>query len=70
MVYHIRNKGYWSYFEKANSSRVFNARKTKIDIDITRYTTFQSHITRYSGQRIKHNYRRISRAMKQFMMGD
>ena len=32
--------------------------------------TLQTHITRYTGLRILHNYRNISRATKQFMMGD
>ena len=32
--------------------------------------TLQTHITRYTGLRILHNYRDISRATKQFMMGD
>ena len=30
----------------------------------------QVHVTRYTGMRIMHNYRNISRATKQFMMGD
>jgi hypothetical protein len=32
--------------------------------------TLQTHITRYTQLRILHNYRNISRAPKQFMMGD
>ena len=32
--------------------------------------TLQVHITRFTGMRLLHNYRNISRACKQFMMGD
>ena len=32
--------------------------------------TLQTQITRYTGLRILHNYRNISRATKQFLMGD
>ena len=34
------------------------------------HITLQVHITRYTGMRILHNYRNISRATKQFMLGD
>ena len=37
---------------------------------MTAHVTLQVHITRYTGMRILHNYRNISRATKQFMMGD
>ena len=37
---------------------------------MTQHVTLQVHLTRYSGMRILHNYRNISRATKQFMMGD
>ena len=69
MVYKIRNKGFanWS---AAASPRMFSARKTKTTLDIARHVTLQVHLTRYSGMRIFHNYRRISRAWKQFLMGD
>lgn len=68
-VYKIRNKGFvnWS---AAASPRIFTARKTKTTLDIGRQVTLQVHITRYSSMRIFHNYRRISRAWKQFLMGD
>ena len=37
---------------------------------MTQHVTLQVHLTRYSGMRILHNYRNISRATKQFLMGD
>ncbi len=37
---------------------------------MTGHITIQVHITRFTGMRIMHNYRNISRATKQFMMGD
>eukprot|EP00345_Euplotes_harpa_P011136 CAMPEP_0168344790 /NCGR_PEP_ID=MMETSP0213-20121227/17073_1 /TAXON_ID=151035 /ORGANISM="Euplotes harpa, Strain FSP1.4" /LENGTH=219 /DNA_ID=CAMNT_0008352693 /DNA_START=1 /DNA_END=660 /DNA_ORIENTATION=+ len=69
MVYKIRNKGFVNW-GGATSPRVFVARKTKSNLEVGRHVTLQVHMTRYSGMRIFHNYRRISRAWKQFMMGD
>ena len=69
MVYKIRNKGFNNIAASLNP-RVYPAKKTKIHADLTRYITMQVHITRYSGMRIWHNYRNISRASKQFLMGD
>lgn len=69
MVYKIRNKGFNNTVAALNP-RVYAAKKTKIHNDLTRYITMQVHVTRYSGMRILHNYRNISRATKQFMMGD
>ena len=69
MVYHIRNKGF-NNFAAATNPRVFTARKTKTSHEMTRYVTLQVHPTRYSGMRILHNYRNISRATKQFLSGD
>ena len=69
MVYKIRNKGF-DIFGAATSPRVFNARKTKISLEMGRHVTIQTHITRYNQMRLFHNYRRISRAWKQFLMGD
>ena len=34
------------------------------------HVTIQVHISRFTGMRLLHNYRNISRACKQFMMGD
>ena len=68
MVYKIRNKGFYTPFN--NNYRVCNPKKTKIRHDFGELVTFQVHITRYTGLRILHNYRNISRATKQFMMGD
>ena len=69
MVYKIRNKGF-NNTAAALNPRVHPAKKTKIHADLTRYITVQVQITRYTGMRILHNYRDISRACKQFMMGD
>ncbi len=69
MVYKIRNKGF-NNTAAALNPRVHPAKKTKIHADLTRYITVQVQITRFTGMRILHNYRNISRACKQFMMGD
>ena len=69
MVYRIRNKGF-NVWAPATSPRVFTARKTKITLEISRHVTLQTHISKYAGMRLFHNYRRISRAWKQFLMGD
>lgn len=69
MVYKIRNKGFNNTMAAINP-RVHTAKKTKIHADLTRYITIQVHITRFTGLRIMHNYRNISRACKQFLMGD
>jgi len=69
MVYKIRNKGF-NNTSAALSPRVYPAKKTKIHGDLNRYVTMQVHITRFTGMRILHNYRNISRATKQFLMGD
>ena len=69
MVFKIRNKGF-NNTSAALNPRVHPAKKTKIHHDLNRFITMQVHITRYTGMRILHNYRLISRASKQFMMGD
>lgn len=69
MVYKIRNKGFNNTVAALNP-RVHPAKKTKISADLSRYITIQVHPTRYTGMRILHNYRMISRASKQFLMGD
>ena len=69
MVYRIRNKGF-HVFAPLTSPRAFTARKTKISLEVTRHVTLQTHISRYAGMRLFHNYRRISRAWKQFLLGD
>ena len=69
MVYKIRNKGF-NNFSAALNPRVYLAKKTKHHLDLTRYVTIQVHPTRFSSLRILHNYRNISRATKQFLMGD
>lgn len=50
--------------------RAYPARKTQTAFDIEAHVTLQVHITRFTGMRLLHNYRNISRACKQFMMGD
>ncbi|CAI2379473.1 unnamed protein product [Moneuplotes crassus] len=69
MVYRIRNKGF-NVWAPAVSPRAFTARKTKTSLEVSRHVTLQTHISRYAGMRLFHNYRRISRAWKQFLMGD
>ena len=69
MVYKIRNKGF-DIFSAATSTRVHPAKKTKIGLDLTRLVTIQVQQTRFTGMRIKHGYRNISRSTKQFLMGD
>ena len=66
MVYKIRNKGF-NNTAAALNPRIHPAKKTKIHADLTRYITLQVQITRYTGMRILHNYRNMS---KQFLMGD
>jgi hypothetical protein len=63
MVYKIRNKGF-NNTAAALNPRVHPAKKTKIHADLTRYITMQVQITRFTGMRILHNYRNISRASK------
>ena len=71
MVYKIRNKGFANQFGGgANSQRIFHNKKTKLSCDMGYQVTLQTQITRYTGLRILHNYRNISRATKQFLMGD
>ena len=69
MVYKLRNKGF-NNFNAAQSVRVYPAKSVNTDFDMAAHITLQVHITRYTGMRILHNYRNISRATKQFMMGD
>lgn len=69
MVYKIRNKGF-DIFAAATNPRVHPAKKTKIGLDLTRLVTLQVQQTRFTGMRIKHGYRNISRSCKQFLMGD
>ena len=70
MVYKIRNKGFQAVWSGTNNVRAFPAKKTQINVDLTTHVTLQVQITRFTGMRILHNYRNISRATKQFMMGD
>lgn len=70
MVYKIRNKGFNAAFQGTTNTRAYPARKTAINIDLSTHVTLQVQITRFTGMRILHNYRNISRATKQFMMGD
>ena len=71
MVYKIRNKGFASVWQMgANNVRAFPAKKTQVNVDLSQHVTLQVQITRFTGMRILHNYRNISRATKQFMLGD
>jgi len=69
MVFKIRNKGF-DIFAAATNPRVHPAKKTKTALDLTRLVTIQVQQTRFTGMRIKHGYRNISRSCKQFLMGD
>ena len=69
MVYKIRNKGFVNW-KGAGSFRAYPARKTDINPYMDQHVTMQVQITRFTGMRILHNYRNISRATKQFLMGD
>ena len=71
MVYKIRNKQFYAYMGGGmNSARVYPNKKTQLNPQLERHVTFQVHITRFTSLRLYHNYRNISRATKQFMMGD
>ena len=69
MVYKLRNKGF-DIWAAATNPRVHPSKKTKIALDLTRCITLQVQETRFTGMRLKHGYRNISRACKQFLMGD
>jgi hypothetical protein len=69
MVYKIRNKGF-NNFSHAATPRFYPARKVNMNFDMNLHVTLQVHSTRFTGMRLLHNYRNISRATKQFMMGD
>ena len=70
MVYKIRNKGFAAPWNMTNNCRVYPAKKTMVNCDLSSHVTLQVQITRFTGMRILHNYRNISRATKQFMLGD
>ena len=69
MVYKIRNKGF-DIWAAAINPRVDLAKKTRINIDLRKCPTLQVQQSRFTGMRVKHGYRNISRATKQFLMGD
>jgi len=69
MVYKIRNKGF-DIFAAATNPRVHHSKKVKLNLDLTKCVTLQVQQTRFTGMRIKHGYRNISRSCKQFLMGD
>jgi len=69
MVYKIRNKGFVNW-KGAGSARAYPARRTDTQPYMDQHITMQVQITRFTGMRIMHNYRNISRATKQFLMGD
>ena len=69
MVYKLRNRGF-DIWAAATNPRVHPSKKTKIALDLTRCVTLQVQQTRFTGMRIKHGYRNISRSCKQFLMGD
>ena len=70
MVYKIRNKVFGAAFSGSSNTRAFPAKKTQTNPDLNYHVTIQVQVTRFTGMRILHNYRNISRATKQFMMGD
>lgn len=71
MVYKIRNKGFAAVWGAGSANtRAYPAKKTQVNVDLSTHVTLQVQITRFTGMRILHNYRNISRATKQFMLGD
>lgn len=69
MVYKIRNKTF-NVFTMGTTPRAYPCKKTQTQFDIESHVTLQVHISRFTGMRIMHNYRNISRACKQFCNGD
>ena len=69
MVYKIRNKGF-DIFAAATNPRVHPSKKVKLNLPVEKHVTLQVQQTRFTGMRIKHGYRNISRSCKQFLMGD
>ena len=70
MGFKIRNKGFGAPWMGTTNVRCFPAKKTQVNVDLSQHVTLQVQITRFTGMRILHNYRNISRATKQFMLGD
>ena len=69
MVYKIRNKGFFIPYG-INNPRIDLAKKYRFPKDLDKFVTIQVQPSRYSWMRLIHNYRNISRASKQFLMGD
>ena len=69
MVFKVRNKSY-NNFSIAQSARMDASKKCAMNVDLGYHLTVQVNQTRYSTLRLFHGYRNISRASKQFMMGD
>ncbi len=69
MVYKIRNKGFFIP-HGVNHPRVDLFKKVRYPSDLSGFVTIQVQPTRYTWMRALHNYRNISRASKQFLMGD
>ena len=69
MVYKIRNKAFFIP-HGVNHPRVDLFKKFRYPTQLHNFVTIQVPPTRYTGMRALHNYRNISRASKQFLMGD
>lgn len=69
MVYKIRNKAFYIPYG-VNHPRVDLFKKMRYPNALNGFVTIQVQPTRYTSMRALHNYRNISRAAKQFLMGD
>ena len=69
MPYKIRNQGLWG-LGKSVDYRMHDTLKRKPIIHMENLVAYQGQLTTYAEMIIKHNYRNISRAAKQFLMGD
>lgn len=70
MVYRTRNKAFEVFSASAANPRVAIPKKAKLGSDLSRCVTVQVNQTRFDTMRRAHGYRNISRATKQFLMGD
>ena len=69
MPFKIRNKGIINITAQ-NSYRKCNITKPLLPADIRKHCLLNHCTTRYAPVRLMHGYRNISRAAKQFLLGD
>jgi hypothetical protein len=70
MVYRTRNKAFEVFSTTQANPRVAIPKKAKLGSDLSKCVTIQVNQTRFDTMRRAHGYRNISRATKQFLMGD